>query len=183
MQKVLFDNCYGVRRSAEISECGQYRWWLRRSYQLWDDAGMHVYGKGTCCFIMLNPSKADGTQDDPTIRRCIGFAKSWGYDTLSVRNLFPYRSTDPQGLKDATCDITGGERGRLELLSALTANLVVLAWGSWVPLGRDAYFLDLAKSSFPDKPLYCLRKSSTGKPWHPLYVKADTQPILFHSSA
>jgi hypothetical protein len=67
-----------IRRSADISACGRYRWWLRRSWDLWTPQGEHVQGKGVCCFVMLNPSTADATQDDPTIRRCSRFARDWG---------------------------------------------------------------------------------------------------------
>jgi hypothetical protein len=86
-----------IIRSAEVSECGRYRWWLRRGWQLLN-RGEHVIGRGVCCFVMLNPSTADDTYDDPTIRRCVQFATRWGYDALSVRNLFPWRATDPGDL-------------------------------------------------------------------------------------
>lgn len=171
-----------IHRSAEISDCGRYRWWLRRSWVLRDASGMPVRGKGVCCFVMLNPSTADGTQDDPTIRRCINFARGWGYDTLSVRNLFPWRATEPKELAAANkagSDITGGIRGEHELLAACTADLVIVAWGSGVPFCRDQEALAMFGDQFPAKPLYCLKLSSAGKPWHPLYVKGDAQPILF----
>src|SRR3546814_16904510 len=61
-------------------------------WRIWDDT------KPQCMFIMLNPSTADADLDDPTIRRCIGFAKSWGYGGLQVCNLFAYRSTEPREL-------------------------------------------------------------------------------------
>lgn len=163
-----------INRSAEISDCGRYRWWLRRSWQLWDSNGLHVKGKGVCCFVMLNPSTADGTQDDPTIRRCIGFAKAWGYDTLSVRNLFPWRATDPRELFKAE-SVTGGIRGEQELMSAATADLLVVAWGAHVPFSRDTFALKL----FGSKPIHCLGTTKHGHPRHPLYVKADTLPSLF----
>jgi len=182
MPKTLFDTevpSY-IRRSAEISDCGRYRWWLRRSWVLYDERGHHIKGKGVCCFVMLNPSTADGMQDDPTIRRCIGFAKSWGYDTLSVRNLFPWRATDPKALFHTEA-LTGGNRGDSELLTACTADLVVVAWGTNVPLGRDQFALGLFRNCFPDVALYCLGTTKRGHPRHPLYVNADTQPILFSS--
>lgn len=76
-------------KSAIISECGKYRYSLSR---IWDE------NKANVLFIMLNPSTADGDVDDPTIRRCIGFAKSWGYGGIYVGNLFAYRATDPKEL-------------------------------------------------------------------------------------
>lgn len=176
---VLFD-CDGqrVHRSAELSDCGAYRWWLRRSWQIWDKQGLPVKSKGVCCFVMLNPSTADATQDDPTIRRCIGFARSWGYDTLSVRNLFPYRATDPNELHTAV-NPTGGERGDTELLAACTAGMVILAWGAKVPFGRDVEALKLFRRHCPEKPLYCLGKTKHDGPRHPLYVRSDAVPVLF----
>jgi hypothetical protein len=175
---VLFDTgSKHIHRSAEISECGRYRWWLRRSWQLWDN-GLHVQGKGTCCFGMLNPSDADGTIDDPTVRRCVNFARSWGYDAMTVRNLFPFRSPDPKSLLTAH-EPTGGHRGDIELLASCTADLLVVAWGAGVPFGRDRAALAMFADHFPDKPLYCLGKTKQGHPRHPLYVRADKELELF----
>lgn len=179
MTATLFDvSTCSVHRSAEISECGKYRWWLRRSWQLWDKEGMHIRGRGVCCFVMLNPSTADGTQDDPTIRRCIAFARRWGYDSLSVRNLFPWRATDPRELFKAET-VTGGPRGDVELATASTADLVVLAWGCNVPFGRDVEALQMFADQAPAKQLHCLGKTKSGHPRHPLYVRGDTVPVVF----
>lgn len=152
MQTTMFETYSGVDRSAEISECGRYRWWLRRSWLAYKD-GLFVPGKGVCCFVMLNPSTADGTQDDPTIRRCIGFAKSWGYNGLSVRNLFAWRATDPKELFNAET-VTGGQRGDSELLAACTSDLLVLAWGAKVPFGRDKQVLEMFAKHFPGVQLF-----------------------------
>lgn len=166
-----------VSKSAEVSDCGLYRWWLRRAWTFRNADGSAHPGKGVVCFVMLNPSTADGTQDDPTIRRCIGFAQAWGYDTLTVRNLFPWRATDPKELFNAET-VTGGKRGETELLTAMTADLVIAAWGASVPFGRDAFAMKLFEA-FPAKPVHCLELTKHGKPRHPLYVKADRQPQLF----
>lgn len=177
MSKVLFETDKHMHRSAEISECGRYRWWLRRSWNLWDANGRHVKGKGVCCFVMLNPSTADGTQDDPTIRRCIRFARDWGYTTLSVRNLFPWRATDPSELFHAET-VTGGARGDSEVLTACTADLLVAAWGANVPFGRDKEILKIWATYYAGVDVYCLGKTKQGCPRHPLYVKAETQAML-----
>ena len=84
-------------KSAEISPCGLYRYSLTRKWEAW---------KGTVNFIMLNPSTADAQEDDPTIRRCIGFAKAWGYGGIVVTNLFAYRATNPKELKKSFQHIT-----------------------------------------------------------------------------
>ncbi len=129
---------------------------------------------------MLNPSTADANIDDPTIRRCIGFARGWGYDTLSVRNLFPWRATDPKELNDLGClTATGRERGDTELLTACTADLLVVAWGASVPFGRDKQALRMFRRNFPAMSIYCLGTTKGGNPRHPLYVKGDTMPQLF----
>ncbi len=178
MDKKLFDTPARMHRSAEISECGKYRWWLRRSWQIYHDGLPVITGKGVCCFVMLNPSTADGTQDDPTIRRCIGFAQRWGYNALSVRNLFPWRATDPRELFTAEA-VTGGERGDSELLTSCTADLLIAAWGASVPFGRDKSALELFRTHFSGVPIYCLGTTKHGCPRHPLYVKGDTQPQMF----
>jgi hypothetical protein len=71
------------------SECKRYRYLLRR-----DISG----GDGICTFILLNPSTADATKDDPTSRRCANFARDWGYGTMLMVNLFAYRATNPKDL-------------------------------------------------------------------------------------
>lgn len=158
-----------VHKSAEISDCGRYRWWLRRSWSYFEK-GQVMRGKGVCCFVMLNPSTADGLVDDPTIRRCIGFAQDWGYNVLSVRNLFPWRATDPNELFQAST-VTGGARGEAELLAAATSDLLVVAWGAKVPFGRDREALALFEKGFPTVPLWCLGQTKNHRPRHPLYVK------------
>lgn len=77
----------GIVQSADFSACGTYRYALRK---IWLPAAPQVL------FIGLNPSTADEKSDDPTIRRCLGFARSWGYGGLIVANLFAYRTTAPQ---------------------------------------------------------------------------------------
>lgn len=156
-----------LRRSAAISECGRYRWWLRRSWKHGGDGRV-------VCFVMLNPSTADAAADDPTVRRCMAFARAWGFSAVSVRNLFPLRATDPKELLTAA-DPTGGERGDLELMTATTADLVVVAWGAGVPFGRDRQAAELLAGV----PLYCLGLTKAGQPRHPLYVRGDVRPAVY----
>lgn len=168
----LFETGQYVRlmRSAEISACGRYRWWLRRQWKQGGDGRV-------VCFVMLNPSTADALVDDPTIRRCMAFAQTWGVSAVSVRNLFAYRATNPKELAVLHCEeATGGERGNAELLAGLTADIVVCAWGASGPAytsERAGWFVRQAK----DKPLFCLGTTKHGFPRHPLYVRA-TQPLV-----
>lgn len=155
-----------IIRTAEISECGRYRWWLGREFP---------DGNGTITFVMLNPSTADADLDDPTIRRCMGFARSWGFRKLMVRNLFPYRATDPSELLTAR-QPDGGERGLRELGQILVSDKIVLAWGSTkIPHAMDRLVLKLLDDS--NRTLYCLGTTANGSPRHPLYVRAD-QPLI-----
>jgi hypothetical protein len=161
-----FDAYAGLSRSAEVSDCGRYRYWLRRAWQHGGDGRV-------VCFVMLNPSTADALVDDPTIRRCLGFAQAWGFSTLSVRNLFALRATDPKEL--LTADDPVGPYGDAELAAAVTADVVVCAWGAKVPFGRDKRALEL----LGDKPLFCLGTTASGAPRHPLYLSKDAPLIPY----
>lgn len=152
--------------SASFSICGTYRYLLGRSI---DGQG------GPLLLIGLNPSTADATQNDPTIRRCMGFAHTWGHSELVVANLFSFRATRPQDLKAATAPI-GPETDTLLLQQADRASRILVAWGmhgGWMQ--RDQAVLDLL-SAFP---LFCLGHTKAGFPRHPLYLRADTQAIPY----
>jgi hypothetical protein len=153
----------GLTRSAELSDCGRYRYWLRRHWR-------HGGNGKTVCFLMLNPSTADALADDPTVRRCMAFCRAWGYSVLSVRNLFALRATDPRELLAAPDPV--GPDGDAELAAAATADLVVCAWGAKVPFGRDRQALELLAG----RDLHCLGLTAAGHPRHPLYCKSDLTP-------
>jgi hypothetical protein len=156
-----------VQRSAAVSRCGRYRWWLRRNFD-------HDGPRTVACFLMLNPSTADARWDDPTIRRCLGFVRAWGYSVLEVRNLFAWRATDPRELLTAP-DPTGGARGDRELRAIIDADLVIAAWGAWVPFARDREALTF----FRGRRLMCLGRTRNGQPRHPLYVRSTARPEAF----
>lgn len=84
-------------------------------------------------FIGLNPSTADDKIDDPTIRRCINFAQSWGYGGLCVTNLFAFRATLPSNMKSAK-DPIGPENDKSPIAHAKDARIVVAAWGCMGPI-------------------------------------------------
>lgn len=145
---------------AVFSECGAYRYRLSR---YWGD-GL------TVGFVMLNPSTADAEQDDPTIRRCIGFAKSWGGGNLIVGNLFALRSTDPRALLTASDPVGPANDNYLREI-ALQSDILVAAWG--------AHSLAIARGKAVSKilpgKLHCLGTTKQGHPRHPLYVPASTE--------
>jgi hypothetical protein len=148
---------------------GRYRYRLDR---WWEG------GEGRVCWIMLNPSTADATQDDPTIRRCITFSKAWGYASLVVVNLFALRATDPKALRlpagafqDEYLSIIGPENDDTILAAEAESQRVVAAWGNHGSLhGRGADVREMLRT----QPLH-LGLTKTGEPRHPLYARADTQ--------
>ena len=150
--------------SAGLSRCGRYRYWLRRH---WNPA------LPQCTFIGLNPSTADAEINDPTLRRCIGFAKRWGYGSLLLVNLFAWRATDPRDLLDAP-DPIGPQTNRWLRRATVESDLRVAAWGNGGTLANRAYNVDKRL-----QPLHCLGITSLGMPRHPLYCSADCTPVHF----
>ena len=146
-----------------------YRYLLWRE---WDSS------KETISFIMLNPSRADAEINDPTITRCINFAKSWGYGRLEVVNLFAYRTPHPSLLKQATEPI-GRDNDRYILQSVERSDRVILAWGNhgtWSK--RDLYTIKLLQNQ---NYLYSLGITKRGCPRHPLYLRSNTKPQIYPS--
>lgn len=122
-------------------------------------------------FIGLNPSTADETEDDPTLRRCINYAKSWGYGGVCMTNLFAYRATEPSDMKNAK-DPVGANNDKWLLKIAKDSSIVIAAWGN------DGNFLNRSKSVVKKLPkLHCLKLNKSGEPAHPLYQKANLQPV------
>jgi len=174
-----------IQTGADISACGKYRYALWREWRgthdpknwKWqgfkDGAGQQVGEPKACLFIMLNPSTADGATDDPTIRRCVAFAKAWKFERLEVVNLFAYRATSPKNLLALNhSDDPVGDRNQhwVERL-AYEAGLIICAWGAHGGhLGQDETLLGW----LGDRPRHALGFTASGRPKHPLYLKADT---------
>jgi hypothetical protein len=113
---------------AEFSDCGTYRYALWRTWNALQPGVL---------FVGLNPSTADATTDDPTIRRCIGFAKRWGYGGITMANVFAYRATDPREMTVLALERAIGPENDAHLASlAESASFVVAAWGAHLR-GRD----------------------------------------------
>jgi len=125
-------------------------------------------------FIMLNPSTADESTDDATIRKCIKFAKSWGYYGLIVTNLFAYRSTDRKVLRQVA-DPIGPENDSHILWAAREASRVIAAWSQ----DGDLFARSAWTRSMLTRPLHYLRMGKKGEPYHPLYLPDNSQPILW----
>lgn len=156
--------------SAILSECGRYLYLLRRTTKSPFDRKV--------LFIMLNPSTADAEKDDPTIRRCIGFAERWGYKKLTVANLFAYRATDPKQMMGQQREAIGPDNNYWLLGAASDADLIVCAWGAHGGfLGRaDEVRVILDYHGFA---YHHLGLTKVGHPKHPLYLKAETRPMMW----
>lgn len=113
---------------------------------------------------MLNPSTADAMVDDPTIRRCIGFSRRWGYDEMVVVNLYALRATDPAELGRAV-DPFGPHNADTIDRHLRSSEAVIAAWGAHPWVTRVAAPILGAQRTF-----HCLGRTKAGHPRHPLYV-------------
>lgn len=157
-----------MKRHATLSPCNTYRYWLERS---WAD-----YGGDFLNFVMLNPSTADGMVDDPTIRKCVGFARRWGYIGVHVVNLFALRSTDPRALR-LHADPVGPENDVFIEAGASSGPLTIVAWGNHGTLhGRDRAVLAMMAGKCQVK---ALGINANGTPEHPLLVPYSRVPVEY----
>lgn len=156
-----------MRADALISPCGFFRYTLTR---VWDDALPRLL------FIMLNPSTADALLDDATIRRCIGFARGFGFGGIEVVNLFAFRTKSPAVLMKH-CYPVGPDNDEHIIAALGRAGGIICAWGSAAkghPRVREV--LDIV-GMFGASPPMALRLSEDGTPWHPLYLPSDSKPV------
>ena len=147
-----------MEKSAVLDESGRYRYRLSRRWEEGDEL----------VFVLLNPSTADATEDDPTLRRCVGFARRMGFGGLVVVNLFALRATDPRSLATAA-DPVGPDNDAHILGACEAADRVLLGWGNhgllhgrgekvWRRLGACHH----------------LGLTARDQPRHPLYLRRDT---------
>lgn len=158
-----------MRTDAKFSTARIHRYWLLR---VWDES------KPICAFIGLNPSTADETANDPTILKCIKYARSWEHGGLLMLNLYAFRATDPKDLwaaREKYVDVVGGIPNHFEALRGYLAEFKVTrqvaAWGSHPKqAGRGLE----AKAQIPR--LDYLMKGENGQPKHPLYLPDGLLP-------
>jgi hypothetical protein len=176
-------------RKCVFSDCRRYRYTLWRE---WDEPEMGLLGlvasgrlkPGSYLMVIgLNPSTADETNDDPTVRRCINFAKHWGFGALCMTNLFAYRATDPEVMKKTmapvgeTIDSNTSVNCKHLVKCAAGAGMVLAAWGKHGShLNRAAQVIRMLP------PMHTLGINKDGSPKHPLYVAASATPILLPST-
>jgi hypothetical protein len=157
-----------MNKTAVISDCGKYRYELFRGWN---------YSEPKILFIMLNPSTADAQNDDPTIRRCMGFAKSWQYGGFYVANLFALRATNPKEIYKAADPIGKDNLFYLHRAAVLQCNgEVICAWGNhgrYKNIGNQVLEALWDWGVVPN----CFGLTKKGQPKHPLYLKNETELI------
>ena len=175
-----------VTTGASLSHDMVYR------YSLWRQWGDGVPSK-RMVFLMFNPSIADSLHDDPTIRRCVGYADREGCTYLEVVNLFAYRATNPTDLVRAYKDgvnIIGSSNMEYVHKAVSAADVTVLAWGANADRLPDPFSNSRKPTLVGDvrtmlwltkKPVYCLGITASGQPLHPLRLHRDQplQPFTF----
>lgn len=158
-----------------VTEVSDYRYTLTRRV----DRG-HTTVANTLCWVMLNPSTADETFDDPTIRRVTRFTFDHGFANLIVVNHFALRATNPKHLIDAAENGIDpiGQHNPWHIADAFDrSGAIVFAWGAWLD-NRRLRTLDLpAFCTRRRLQPWCLGTTKSGAPRHPLYVTAD-QPLI-----
>ena len=146
--------------TAQFSSDRKYRYAL---WRIWNNEKPYVL------FIGLNPSTADETEDDPTIRRCIQFAKDWEYGGICMVNLFAFRATDPKVIKNSI-DPIGSENDMWLINLSQEAGFTIAAWGTNGSYqNRDKEVMELLPH------IWCLGTTKNGFPKHPLYLRKDTE--------
>lgn len=156
-----------MKTGATFDKTEKYRYLLWRE---WDRS------RPSCVFIMLNPSTADATKDDPTIRRAMSFAEQFGFGRFEAVNLFAYRATDSRILARVRNPV-GRDNDSFILESVDRCDECFVAWGNQGTLGaRSRVVLDLIPAGTV---LHCLGVNKSGEPKHPLYLPTSTQIMLF----
>jgi len=167
---------------AVLSEDRVYRYVLYRSLdgESWNAPTL---GRRTVCFIMLNPSTADESANDPTIEKLMKYGRAWGFQRLAVVNLFAYRETDSRKLRSlaSTRDLVGPLNDEHILMVTRSASKIVCGWGNEGEiLGRGALVARTLQERYgQESPLWCFKKSLKGQPVHPLYQLDAAELVEF----
>lgn len=132
-------------------------------------------------FLGLNPSTADEVNDDPTVRRCVGYAHDWGFGAMVMLNIFAFRSTNPKGLLSIS-DPVGKENDSTIIKFAGWCSKIVAAWGAWGSYaGRGAQVRALVREQ--GKELWMFGLTMNGQPKHPLYLAKTEKPKVWREVA
>lgn len=151
-----------IKKGAIISSTGLYRYQL---WRIWDES------KPNALFLLHNPSTADADTDDPTVRRCTGFAKSWDYGGIYIVNLYPYRATNPKELLGKEFIDVASPLANLEYIrdAREKCSLLVVAYGNPIVMKADYFDTENFKECW-----MCFGLTREGNPKHPLYLRKNT---------
>lgn len=155
---------------ADFSPDRRYRF---RLWRRWGEAA-------PACFCMLNPSTANETELDPTLRRCVGFAKSWRCGGLEVVNLFAVVSPDPKVLLTDP-DPVGEGNDETIAATAHRAAVVVVGWGAFPEARERARDVVELLASVGVRPR-CLGTTKDGHPRHPLYLRKTAELVSWRAA-
>lgn len=159
-----------MEMDAGISSCKKYRWWLWRR---WSDLPLVIW-------IMMNPSTADHTKNDPTIFKIIRYSTRWGYGAALILNVYAYRTSRQENLPQSMREALGRSNRwwiRTIMKFAKQKNLkIICAWGA---KHHSAGMLVRYQAARLRVKLHCLELSLEGEPKHPLYLKESLDPIRF----
>jgi len=163
-----------MTHGAVVSDCGTYRYVLWRSLVAQSTERLN----GRLVWVCLNPSVADASADDPTIRKICGFTRRWGFAQPRVVNLYALRSTDPKGLWRHT-DPVGPENDRYIREEITACDAIVLAWGANATPERAKTVTRLIDLNTLDLgvPIWHLGLTKNGQPKHPLMLGYDTKRV------
>lgn len=168
---------------ATFSPCRTWRYSLTREIADPQFGCLDVDERdATLTFVGLNPSTADETTDDPTIRRCVRFAREWGFARLKMVNLYAWRATSPWQMLEEACrgtDIVGPDNDHNLSLTFGGSDRIVAAWG----VNAEARRLEQFEATFRGWQFWALGVTKDGFPRHPLYTRADSQPFIYDLGA
>ena len=157
-----------MRNDCVFSPDRKYRYLLKHTRE-------PLFAPKLCTWIGLNPSIANETQLDPTLRRVREFSTAWGYNGFIMTNLFALISTDSKRLYTEADPV--GPENDLHILQALQGtDVVIVAWGAVGGLKNRCTSVLKILSAVD---LFCLKKTKDGYPNHPLYVAGDTRPVRY----
>ena len=162
-----------MESAATFDKTKQYRYDL---WRCWDAT------KAGICWVMLNPSTADEFKLDPTVTRCLNYSKAWDYGWMSVANLFSYRSTDPDVMfrkAKEGFDIRGPENREHVAEQMEQAQSVVFAWGGKARGFPNVIAETVLDARLAGKTPLALKILKDGSPAHPLYLRADLEPLRY----
>lgn len=157
---------FDARSGAALSPCRRYRYWLTRTW---------ATDRPELCWVLLNSSRADASDDDPTVRRMTGFSKRWGFGGIIVVNLFAYRTPYPEEL--LRVDDPVGPRNDDAIAGAVDGRRVLVAWGGCERFAAERIRAVLAM--LEGRELECLGTTKSGQPLHPVRLPNALSPVPY----